>query len=229
MKKAVVLLSGGLDSATVAAIARHRGFGLVAMTFNYGQRHDVELTFARKLADFFQVAEHVFVEIPSEIFSTALLKNSDIEVPRGRPAADENEIPDTYVPARNILFLSYALALAESRDIENIFIGANAVDYSGYPDCRPEFFDAFSEMARKGTKRGVSGYKFSFETPLISLKKSEIIRLGADLGVDYSLTHSCYDPFADGSSCGVCDSCLIRINGFAEAGIADPTRYRKND
>ncbi len=225
MKKAVVLLSGGLDSATTAAIARDRGFALVAMTFNYGQRHDVEIASARRLAAFFNVTEHVFIDVPAEIFSTALLKDSPLEVPPGKTSGSENDIPVTYVPARNILFLSYALALAESRGISDIYIGANAVDYSGYPDCRPEFFSAFREMARQGTRHGVTGHEFTIATPLIDLKKSEIIRIGTDLGLDYTMTHSCYNPDSEGRACGVCDSCCIRRAGFNEAGIADPTRY----
>lgn len=226
MQKAVILLSGGLDSATAAAMARDRGFELVAITFDYGQRHDVELEWSRKLGEHFSVSEHIFVSIPSEIFKTALVKGSSIEVPHNRDAESEDDIPDTYVPGRNILFLSYALSLAESRDITHIFIGANAVDYSGYPDCRPEFFTAFSEMARQGTKAGTEGKQIHIETPLIDLKKSEIISIGHRLGVDYGLTHSCYDPSPDGASCGTCDSCLIRKKGFADAGVPDPTRYR---
>lgn len=226
MKQAVILLSGGLDSATTAAIARDRGFDLVAMTFNYGQRHDIEIEYSKKLGEHFSASDHFFIDIPSSIFKTALVRGSDIDVPHDRVSDGENDIPDTYVPGRNILFLSYALSLAESRDINHIFIGANAVDYSGYPDCRREFFSAFTEMARQGTKAGVSGEKLVIETPLLDLKKAEIIRIGTNLGVDYSLTHSCYDPAADGSSCGSCDSCIIRKQGFVDAGIPDPTRYR---
>ncbi len=226
MKQAIILLSGGLDSATTAAIARDQGFDLVAMTFNYGQRHDIEVEYSKKLAGHFSVLDHFFIDIPSHIFKTALVRDSEIAVPHDRISAGENDIPDTYVPGRNILFLSYALSLAESRDINHIFIGANAVDYSGYPDCRREFFRAFSEMARQGTKAGVRGEDLVIETPLLDMKKSEIIRIGTDLGVDYSLTHSCYDPAVDGSSCGSCDSCIIRKQGFVEAGVPDPTRYR---
>jgi len=229
MKQAVILLSGGLDSATTGAIARDRGFDLVAMTFNYGQRHDIEVEYSKKLAEHFSALDHFFIDIPSDIFKTALVRGSDIDVPHDRISVGENDIPETYVPGRNILFLSYALSLAESRDINHIFIGANAVDYSGYPDCRPEFFSAFTEMARRGTKAGVDGNEIVIETPLIDLKKSEIIRIGTNLGVDYSLTHSCYDPAADGSSCGSCDSCIIRKQGFADAGVLDPTRYRNEN
>lgn len=229
MKQAVILLSGGLDSATTGAIARDRGFDLVAMTFNYGQRHDIEVEYSKKLAEYFSALDHFFIDIPSNIFKTALVRGSDIDVPHDRVSVGENDIPETYVPGRNILFLSYALSLAESRDINHIFIGANAVDYSGYPDCRPEFFRAFTEMARQGTKAGIGGNEIVVETPLIDLKKSEIIRIGINLGVDYSLTHSCYDPAADGSSCGSCDSCIIRKQGFDDAGVPDPTRYRNED
>jgi len=225
-EKAVVLLSGGLDSATVAAIAVQRGFSLHALTFNYGQKHDVEIRSAGKLAGFFRAESHVIIDIPSKIFSTALVKHSGIDVPKNRPY-DADVIPSTYVPARNIIFLSFALACAESSGARHIFIGANAVDYSGYPDCRPEFFKAFQVMADAGTRAGVEGRGFIIETPLLNWTKAEIIRKGTELGVDYSMTHSCYDPGDDGTSCGGCDSCIIRSRGFAEAGIPDPTIYRK--
>lgn len=226
-EKAVILLSGGIDSATAASIAISRGFDPCAMTFSYGQKHGVELLRARALVDFFGIGEHLVIEIPAHIFRSALTTGS-LEVPKNRPVAVD-EIPDTYVPARNILFLSYALALAESIGARHIFIGATAVDYSGYPDCRPEFFQAFKEMADRGTRAGVSGNGFIIETPLISMTKAEIIRTGHRLGVDYSLTHSCYDPGPDGSACGSCDSCRIRRKGFKDAGIPDPTRYRGED
>lgn len=224
-KKAIILLSGGLDSATVAAIANNQGFELMALTFLYGQRHEIETLFAERLASFFKIENHVKINLPADIFRSALVKSSGIEVPEGRDRDDENDIPETYVPARNIIFLSYALAFGESIGAYDIFIGANAVDYSGYPDCRPEFFDAFVNMANKGTKTGVSGEKFSIHTPLLNLKKSDIIKKGVELGLDYSLTHSCYNPAEDGASCGICDSCLIRKKGFADAGVPDPTRY----
>lgn len=225
-KKGVILLSGGLDSATVAAIAVNEGYSLSALTFFYSQRHEVEIKFAEKLAEFFKMDNHVKISIPSQIFRTALTSDSAIDVPKNREI-QSSHIPETYVPARNIIFLSYALAYAESAGAEHIFIGANAVDYSGYPDCRPEFFTAFKKMANIGTKAGVEGRGFNIHTPLMHLYKHEIIKLGSELGVDYSLTHSCYDPYADGSSCGECDSCYLRIKGFAEAGVPDPTKYRK--
>jgi 7-cyano-7-deazaguanine synthase len=225
-KKGIILLSGGLDSATVAAIAVKEGFRLSAITFFYSQRHEVEISFAEKLVKYFNMENHVKISIPSEIFKTALNADSGIEVPKSREII-ENVIPVTYVPARNIIFLSYALAYAESTDAEDIFIGANAVDYSGYPDCRPEFFQAFKRMADIGTKAGVEGRGFTIHTPLLHLKKHEIIKTGIELGVDYSLTHSCYDPDSRGLSCGECDSCIIRKNGFLEAGFPDPTKYRE--
>ncbi|HOO72118.1 MAG TPA: 7-cyano-7-deazaguanine synthase QueC [Spirochaetota bacterium] len=224
-KTAVVLLSGGLDSATTAAIARDSGYDLHALTFFYGQRHGIEIECAKKIASSLSVGNHVFINIPAEIFKSALVTGSSIDVPKNRNAVD-NDIPATYVPARNIIFLSYALAYGESIGARDIFIGANAVDYSGYPDCRPEFFEAFSSMANIGTRAGVEGSPFSVHTPLLFLKKSEIILKGTALGVDYSLTHSCYDPDGEGMSCGLCDSCLIRMKGFRDAGVPDPTRYR---
>lgn len=224
-KKGVILLSGGLDSATVAAIAVKEGFSLSAITFFYSQKHEIEITCAERLVKFFKIDNHIKISIPAEIFRTALLTDSGIDVPKNRQVVAD-EIPQTYVPARNIIFLSYALAYAESTGAHNIFIGANAVDYSGYPDCRPEFFSAFKKMANAGTKEGVEGKGFNIHTPLMHMYKHEIITLGTELGVDYSLTHSCYDPYIDGSSCGECDSCLLRIKGFAEAGVPDPTKYR---
>lgn len=223
--KGVILLSGGLDSATVAAMARKEGFILSAITFNYSQRHEIEIQFAEKLADYFKMTDHVKIKIPAEIFRSALTLKSGIDVPKNREIKDD-EIPDTYVPARNIIFLSYALAYAESTGAMDIFIGANAVDYSGYPDCRPEFFRAFKQMADAGTKAGVEGKGFNIHTPLLNMKKHEIIKTGMELGVDYSLTHSCYDPFPDGTSCGECDSCFLRKKGFIEAGVSDPVKYR---
>ena len=224
-KKAIVLLSGGLDSATSTAIALEMGFTPHALTFTYGQKHDIEVEFAKGIVDFFDIKNHTVVNIPSEIFNSALVKGSDKEVPKGRDF-DSSEIPDTYVPGRNILFLSYALSLAESISARSIFIGANDVDYSGYPDCRPDFFNAYEVMANLGTKAGVSGDKFIFEVPLLHMNKAEIIKKGVSLGVDYSLTHSCYDPVEKDYSCGVCDSCIIRKKGFLDAGIPDPTRYK---
>lgn len=225
--RAVVLLSGGLDSATVLAVAVNEGYDILAMTFGYGQRHEVELASAKEVACSFHVTEHVIIEIPGNLFAgSALAGSAKKNVPKNRRQGGENDIPVTYVPARNILFLSYALAFAESRNAGTVFIGANAVDYSGYPDCRGEFFEAFERMATLGMKCGVEGSPVRIKTPLLDMKKSEIIKLGTGLGVDYSKTHSCYDPDADGMACGECDSCLIRKRGFAEAGIGDPTRYR---
>ncbi len=224
-KHGIILLSGGLDSATTAAIALDRGHALTALTFTYGQRHSVEIGAAMELARYFSIEEQVMVEINPAVFTSSLIKGAPDEVPVGGDSGDD-EIPSTYVPARNIIFLSYGLALAESRGAETVFIGANAVDYSGYPDCRPEFFDAFNAMAGVGTRAGVTGAPVTVEAPIVSMKKSEIIRLGTGLGVDYSLTHSCYDPGEDCSACGRCDSCLIRRRGFEEAGVPDPTRYR---
>lgn len=225
MKKGVILLSGGLDSATTAAIAIDMGFELSALTFFYGQRHDIEIKFAERLVDFFKIENHIKIEIPAGIFRTALSKTSNIDVPKNRDI-NNTEIPDTYVPARNIIFLSYALAYAESSGAYDIFIGANAVDYSGYPDCREEFFNAFKHVADIGTKAGVEGKGFNMHTPILKMTKPDIIREGVRLGVDYSLTHSCYDPSAEGFSCGSCDSCILRHQGFADAGVPDPTRYR---
>ena len=229
-KKAVVLLSGGIDSATTAAFAIKQGYEIHAITFSYGQRHISEIRFAEKLCLFFKISAHIVIEIPTHIFSSSSLSSgSGIAVPKNRDISIDvnNDIPSTYVPGRNILFLSYALSCAESIGSRDIFIGANAVDYSGYPDCRPEFLESFEAMANTGTKAGVTGDKFKIHAPLLTLKKSEIIRKGIELGVDYSLTQSCYDPGTDGSSCGECDSCQIRRKGFIEAGIADPTIYKK--
>lgn len=223
--RAVILLSGGIDSATTAAIAIDRGFRLHALTFRYGQKHEVEVSSAGALAGTFRVERHVLIDIPAGIFRSALTDGSMPVRKNGEPGLP-GDIPDTYVPARNIIFLSYALAYAESIGATHIFIGATAVDYSGYPDCRPEFFEAFQAMADCGTKAGVNGMKIAIETPIIAMTKAEIIRAGASLGVDYSLTHSCYDPAPGGLACGACDSCLIRKHGFIEAGVPDPTRYR---
>jgi 7-cyano-7-deazaguanine synthase len=226
--RAIVLLSGGIDSATTAAYAAQEGYELYAMTFVYGQRHSIEISCAKDIVKFLNIRTHIIINIPSGIFSkSALLSESAVPVPKGRNINNTNEIPDTYVPARNIIFLSYALAYAETVCAMDIFIGANAVDYSGYPDCRPEFFKSYENMANIGTRAGLDGNGFRIQTPLLLMKKSDIIKLGAGLGMDYSLTHSCYDPDEDGSSCGECDSCIIRMSGFSEAGVPDPTKYRK--
>ncbi len=226
-KRAVVLLSGGLDSATVLAIAKSEGFEVSALSFSYGQRHSVELKAARRVAQANGVANHRIATIDLRAFGGSALTD-DIDVPKGR-AIDEmaHGIPITYVPARNTIFLSFALAWAEVLEASDIFIGVNALDYSGYPDCRPEFIEAFEKMANLATKAGVEGrQKLKIHTPLIALSKAEIIRRGIKLGVDYSLTSSCYDPLADGAPCGECDSCLLRRKGFKENGIEDPLPYR---
>ncbi len=226
-KRAVVLLSGGIDSATTTAYAIKNGFKIYSITFSYGQKHSIEIQFAEKLRKFFKISRHLIIEIPARIFSSSLLSSdSNAEIPKNRDVSLSEEIPSTYVPGRNILFLSYALSYAESIDSRDIFIGANAVDYSGYPDCRPEFLEAYEAMANIGTKAGIMGDGFRIHAPLLTMKKSEIIKLGDRLGVDYSLTHSCYDPDLNGLSCGECDSCQIRKIGFLEAGIADPTKYK---
>ncbi len=225
MKKAVVLLSGGIDSATSAADAKGRGYSIVAVTFNYGQRHSVEARAAERIAATLKAESHIFIDIPVGVFNSSLVKDCGIEVPKMREVLSEDDIPSTYVPARNILFLSYALAIAESRNADAVFIGANAVDYSGYPDCRPDFFKAFSRVSELGTRAGVEGHPVKIETPLINLTKAEIIRKGIKLGVDYAMTHSCYDPDESGRACGECDSCIIRKKGFDEAGVPDPTVY----
>ena len=223
--KAVVLLSGGLDSATTLAIAVHQKFDCTAISFLYGQRHKVEINAARQIAADFDLRDHRFIDINLRVFGKSALTDS-IEVPKGRTSEDmENDIPVTYVPARNIIFLSYALALAEVLESRDIFIGVNAVDYSGYPDCRPDFITSFEQMARVGTKAGVQGCPFKIHTPLISLTKSQIIQQGTELGVNYAHTHSCYDPDPQGRACGQCDSCILRKKGFMESGIPDPTIY----
>ena len=225
-RKAVLLLSGGLDSTTTLAMAKAEGFEVYAMSFAYGQRHAHEIEAAKKVAAHFAVAEHRVVTIDLAAFGHSALTQQNILVPKDRSDAQMGEgIPITYVPARNTIFLSYALAWAEVLAADDIFIGVNAVDYSGYPDCRPEFIDAFERMANLATKAGADGKKLTLHTPLIALTKAEIIARGIALGVDYAATTSCYDPTPDGASCGHCDSCSLRKKGFAEAGIADPTRY----
>ncbi len=222
-KKAIVLLSGGLDSATVLAITRKLGYSPITLCFDYGQRHRVELDKARALSLKMGALEHKEVTIDLRQFGGSALTD-DIDVPKGRTAGEMSaEIPVTYVPARNTVFLAFALAAAEAAGAEDIFIGVNAIDYSGYPDCRPEYIQAFEDMANLATKAGVEGTsKFKIHTPLIEMTKAEIIKKGLELGVDYSLTHSCYNPDANGTSCGECDSCLLRKKGFQEAGVVDP-------
>ena len=226
-RKAVVLVSGGLDSATVMAIARSEDYEIHGISFDYGQRHRIEVQAAARVCDANQAASHVVFPIDTTIFRGSALTN-DIAVPHNR-SADQmgNGIPVTYVPARNTIFLSVGLGLAESIGAGDIFIGVNAVDYSGYPDCRPEFVAAFEAMANLATKASVEGQKITIHTPLVSLTKAEIIQRGLTLGVDYGLTHSCYDPSSEGVSCGECDSCQLRLKGFAEAGAADPIAYQK--
>jgi len=228
MKRAVVLLSGGLDSATVMAIARSQGYELYGLSFSYGQRHAYELEAAKRVAEFIGVADHRTAVIDLRVFGGSAL-TADIAVPKGRDLDEmAHGIPITYVPARNTIFLSFALAWAEVLGSSDIFIGVNALDYSGYPDCRPEYIEAFEKMANLATKAGVEGrQRLKIHTPLIVLTKAQIIRKGIDLGVDYSLTSSCYDPSPAGEPCGQCDSCLLRQKGFRENGVEDPLRYRK--
>jgi 7-cyano-7-deazaguanine synthase len=225
---AVVLLSGGLDSATVAAIAAREGFAVNALSFDYGQRHRWELEAARRLARSLGVVNHRIAKIDLRVFGGSALTTNDIEVPKGRGSSEmEHGIPITYVPARNTIFLSFALAWAEVLGAEDIFIGVNALDYSGYPDCRPEFIAAYENMANLATKAGVEGrQKLRIHAPLIELTKAQIIQRGIELGVDYSLTSSCYDPDEDGAPCGQCDSCFLRRKGFRENSLEDPLRYR---
>ena len=223
-KKAVVLLSGGLDSATAMAMARAEGFEVYAMSFRYGQRHAVELECAAEQAAV-AAKEHRVVEIDLRAFGGSAL-TADIDVPKHEHVEElSDEIPVTYVPARNTIFLSYALAWAEVLGANDIFIGVNALDYSGYPDCRPEFIEAYEKMANLATVAGVKGQKLTIHTPLIDLTKAQIIQLGLNLGVDYAKTTSCYDPAPDGRACGRCDSCLLRKKGFAENGIVVPREY----
>lgn len=227
--KAVVLLSGGVDSATTLAIARSQNFQCYALTFRYGQRHQQEIEAAKRIANSLGVIEHRIIDIDLARFGGSALTNLTIEVPKDRAnLGNGGEIPPTYVPARNTIFLSYALAWAEVLGIFDIFIGVNATDYSGYPDCRAEFIAAFEKTANLATAAAVQGKgKYRIHTPIINMSKGQIILTGTKLGVDYSLTHSCYDPDAQGRSCGRCDSCRLRLKGFAEAGIKDPTEYTK--
>lgn len=224
MKPAVCLLSGGLDSATCLAYARREGFDCFALSFDYGQRHRVELEAAAKVARSLEAAKHIVLPINLRAFGGSAL-TSDIEVPK---TGLSEGIPVTYVPARNTIFLAFALAWAEVLSSSDIFIGVNAIDYSGYPDCRPEFIAAFEQMANLATKAGVEGRtQIHIHAPLIRLSKSEIIKLAEELGLDFSLTHSCYDPDDGGRACGLCDSCRLRRKGFAEAGLEDPLQYRQ--
>jgi len=225
MKHAVVLLSGGLDSATALAIARSQGYETYALSFDYGQRHRQELDAARKIAKSLAAKEHRIIKIDNQIFSGSALTD-DIDVPKSRPEKEIGAgIPVTYVPARNTIFLAHALAWAETIPAGHIFIGANAIDYSGYPDCRPEFIALFEMLANVATKAGVEGARVQIHAPLIKFSKAEIVRKAVELDVDLSLTHSCYDPLPDGRACGKCDSCQLRQKGFGEAAVTDPIKY----
>lgn len=223
---AIVLLSGGLDSTTTLAIAKDQGFQPYALSFSYGQRHSVELQAAKRVAERAGVVRHIIADIDLRVFGGSALTD-DIAVPKGRDEEGmAGEIPPTYVPARNTIFLSFALAYAEVVGARDVFTGVNAVDYSGYPDCRPEYIEAYEAMANLATKSAIEGEgRIRIHAPLIELTKAEIVLKGIELGVDYSLTSSCYDPTADGAACGTCDTCVLRIKGFVEAGLADPVRY----
>jgi 7-cyano-7-deazaguanine synthase len=225
MKRAVVLLSGGLDSTTTLATTIAEGYETYALSFEYGQRHNIELDAARRIARALGAKEHRVAKIDMRIFRGSALTD-DVDVPKKRSQTEIGRgIPVTYVPARNTIFLSYALALAETVGARDIFIGANAIDYSGYPDCRPEFVAAFEALANLATKAGVEGARFRIHAPLIKFSKAEIIRKALEFDVDLALTHSCYDPSPDGVACGECDSCLLRLKGFREAGLEDPIPY----
>ena len=226
MKKAVILLSGGLDSATTLAIAQNDGFTPYGLTFSYGQRHQFEIGASQKIAEACNLTDHIITEIDLRAFGGSALTD-DIDVPKDRSENTmSGSIPVTYVPARNTIFLSFALAWAEVLQSNDIFLGVNSMDYSGYPDCRPEYIQSFQSMANLATKAGVEGAQsITIHTPLISMTKEEIIRKGLELGVDYSLSHACYDPDKAGNACGRCDSCRIRLKGFQEAGTADPINY----
>jgi 7-cyano-7-deazaguanine synthase len=221
-KKAIILLSGGLDSITTLALAKDQGYCCYALSFNYGQRHNAELTAARKIASAYQVKDHKIINLGLDSIGGSALTDENIAV----PTSPQPGIPPTYVPARNTIFLSFALGWAEVLHLRDIFIGVNAVDYSGYPDCRPEFIKAFQRLANLATKAGVEGEHFTIHTPLIALSKAEIIKQGIALGVDYKETVSCYSADEEGRACGLCDACRLRKTGFLVAGIEDPTRYQ---
>jgi 7-cyano-7-deazaguanine synthase len=225
-KKGVVLLSGGLDSTTTLAIARSEGYECFGLSFRYGQRHKHELEAARRVANSLGVQDHRTVDVDLGQIGGSALTDAAIAVPKNRDEEDMHDIPVTYVPARNTIFLAHALAWAEVIGAKAIFIGVNSLDYSGYPDCRPEFIEAFEKLANLATKAGVEGQRIDIKAPLIHLTKAQIIQKGCELGVDYGLTHSCYDPSEDGLACGTCDSCTLRKKGFEEVGVSDPTRYR---
>lgn len=225
--RAVILLSGGLDSTTTLAIAKDEGFETYALSFRYGQRHEIELEAARHIASGANVSQHVEAEIDLRMFGGSALTDS-LEVPKGRDVDEMSSgIPVTYVPARNTVFLSFGVAWAEVLGADDIFIGVNALDYSGYPDCRPEYIAAYEQMSNLATRRGTEGHRLTIHTPLIDLTKAQIIARGIELGVDYALTRSCYDPSPRSEACGTCDSCLLRLKGFAENGISDPAPYQR--
>jgi 7-cyano-7-deazaguanine synthase len=229
MKRAVVLLSGGIDSTTALAIAMAERYEAYALSFDYGQRHQIEVEAARRVASSLGSKEHRVAKIDLRVFGGSALTDN-VEVPKQRSETEiAHGIPITYVPARNTIFLAYALAWAEVISANHIFLGVNAIDYSGYPDCRPEFIEAFETLANLGTKAGIEGKHFDIHTPLIKFSKAEIIGKANELGIDLGLTHSCYDPSPEGVACGECDSCLLRLKGFHEAGIKDPIRYLKNE
>ncbi len=226
-KTAVILFSGGLDSTTVLAIAKSGGYDCACLSFRYGQRQDIELDRARKIAEFQEIKRHLILRLDLDAIGGSAL-TTDTPVPKNRAFSEmEERIPVTYVPGRNIIFLSHALAWAEVLGAADIFLGINAVDYSGYPDCRPEFLAAFAKMADLGTKAGSEGTPFQLHAPLLAMSKREIIQTGIKLGVDYAMTHSCYDPVGE-LACGACDACLLRLKGFAEAGLEDPVAYVGN-
>ncbi|HEY7634023.1 MAG TPA: 7-cyano-7-deazaguanine synthase QueC [Gemmatimonadales bacterium] len=223
---AVVLLSGGMDSTTTAAIAQDRGFDVCALSFRYGQRHSIELEAARRVAQRLRIRRHVVLDIDLRALGGSAL-TGDLAIPKDTPPSQIGErIPPTYVPARNTVFLSFALGLAEVTGSRDIFIGANAMDYSGYPDCRPEYLQAFEQMANLATRAGVEGHRITIHAPLIALSKREIVRQGISLGIDFALTWTCYDPGPDGLACGHCEACQLRLKGFREAGMEDPLKYQ---
>jgi 7-cyano-7-deazaguanine synthase len=227
MKRAVALASGGLDSSTTLALAKKQGFDLYALSFDYGQRHRCELEAAARVAQSLGIQHHMIAKIDLRLFGGSAL-TADIDVPKGRDSLKiSSEIPITYVPARNTIFLSFALGWCEVLKAQDIFIGVNAIDYSGYPDCRPEFLQAFEGLANLATKAGVEGTaQYRIHAPLLNMTKAQIIKTGISAGVDFSLTHSCYDPSPEGLACGACDSCILRSRGFEESGFPDPTRYK---
>jgi 7-cyano-7-deazaguanine synthase len=224
--KAVVLLSGGMDSTTTAAIAQREGFDVHALSVRYGQRHAVELDAARRVAERLGIRHHVVIDLDLRAFGGSAL-TADVPVPKDTPMSEiGSRIPSTYVPARNTIFLALALAWSETLGASDIFIGANALDYSGYPDCRPEYLEAFARMATLATRAGVEGARLTIHTPLLRLTKAQIVARGVELGLDYGMTSTCYDPAADGAACGRCEACLLRLKGFEEAGVPDPARYQ---